>query len=265
MSTRQRRQADPIGARGRTLPDLVCELNDDWRKGLKFLCGLSITVFAVAGTLAAMLVTIQTLTNGSIEEIEPGPLKLRLRQGQVSLANYVAIQSQGWQETGIRVRAGQRLSFVAGGAVNVDLDGLVRRVLLRRQMEDDATLVFELNPRKTGRGSTPEEHYSDTQLELLRDGLANTWLGPEGDATGHWQGRLARRLIPQAPLGALIGQIRDQGAASQPFLVGRLLRDYPASADGTLWLAVNDVAFEPIPELFFADNLGSYLVRVEVR
>jgi hypothetical protein len=79
-------------------------------------------------------------------------------------------------------------------------------------------------------------------------------VGPEGAATSGFGSIVGTRPVPSSGAGALIAYIRTaDGQTSTPFLVGSSLT-YTATADGRLYLAVNDDNY--------SDNSGNFTVRI---
>mgnify|MGYP000897100459 CR=1 FL=1 len=64
--------------------------------------------------------------------------------------------------------------------------------------------------------------------------VASQYTGPDGYPNLHND----RALLPSANIGALIGRIGENGT---PFLIGASY-DQPIANDGTLFLAMNDIA-----------------------
>jgi len=79
-------------------------------------------------------------------------------------------------------------------------------------------------------------------------------VGPEGAATSGFGSIVGTRPVPSSGAGALIAYIRTtDGQSSTPFLIGSSLT-YTATADGRLYLAVNDDNY--------SDNSGSFTVKI---
>lgn len=80
--------------------------------------------------------------------------------------------------------------------------------------------------------------------------VASQFTGPDG----YPDLRNERALLPSANIGALIGRIGENGA---PFLIGASY-DQPIPADGTLFVAMNDIIEQ------FGDNQGRMAILVTV-
>jgi hypothetical protein len=117
----------------------------------------------------------------------------------------------------------------------------------------------------------PEDGLSGRDIELLSDPRTfRPWNGPNGydPPTAVSRARATRRALPDAPLGELIGQFRYgdcPGQAAAPFLIGERATDLEVPCSGALWLCVNDVVFQPDPDLYFADNVGFFVVDVSLQ
>ena len=81
-------------------------------------------------------------------------------------------------------------------------------------------------------------------------------VGPDGARSGASAiFGVSRRPVPNAGVGALIGYLTQPGSANtQPFLVGSQLV-YTATADGRLYLLINDDNY--------GDNSGTFSVRIQ--
>jgi hypothetical protein len=182
---------------------------------------------------------------------------------------WTVVHPNGWLNSEVQVKLGDRLDFLAGGRVNVDLDGAVALARLRHSLEERASRRkhdVRLQPRYSF--SLPEDLLSSDEIEMLSNSKRfQPWTGPGGynPATSLSRARASRRAIPNAPLGALIGQIRignGEERTSKGFVIGEKLVNFQVPTTGTLWLAVNDVVFPGDPDLYYADNVGFFVVDV---
>jgi hypothetical protein len=183
----------------------------------------------------------------------------------------VIVHPNGWQASQLRVMKGQRFAFVVGGRVNVDLSGTVALGMLRQTLEAQESrrsLRFAGSARLR---QPPEDALSMGDIELLSDPKKfRPWNGPNGydPPTAVSRARASRRALPNAPLGALIGQFRNgdcSGQATAPFFIGERAVDLEAPCSGVLWLCVNDVVFPADPDLYFEDNVGFFVVTISLQ
>ena len=247
------------GPFGRTIADLLAELLADWRRAL------AAAILSLGGLTAILLIltAFQYGTGRDWEAVSPvGSISVRTGGQEVC---YFGMHPYGWQSTGIAVKQGRVMFLAFSGSVNVDLEGQIARTIARKQLEAQVKKALNLDPGKAGPGSTPEEHYTSLQIAALAEESGRSALLPDGPTFGEWRGRSVRRVVPSAPLGAVIGQIRAGQHSSEPFVLARGGAEIQVPVSGYLWLTVNDVVFDPVPDLFFADNLGAYLVTVRIR
>lgn len=225
----------------------------------------------VTCTLASSLLVLKVviaLPPGESIQLKVGNVEFTSNMLGSRSTSLTVVHPNGWNDTKIAVLKGQRISIVTGGSVNVDVVGTVRAGELRRAIEARFS-----DPRSTVSAvmsGLPEDALSAADLALLTDATEfRPWNGPNGQQpqTSLSRARASRRALPNAALGALIGQVRFGGSQDQstpPFMVGEHLADFEVPASGTLWLAVNDVVFPAHPNLFWADNVGFFVAVVGV-
>jgi hypothetical protein len=172
-----------------------------------------------------------------------------------------------WQDTGIQVVKGDHLTFKAGGRINIDLRGVVEQANKRFQKEVDLERERHLNRNSEEDKDLPENYFDENLWRDLQEKRKyRPWVGPDGYdyASQAWRPRQKRRLLPQANLGALVGEILDYGGQSaSSFAVGSSSETF-AAQDGKLMLAINDVKDPRFEDMFFADNLGFLWVKIDV-
>jgi hypothetical protein len=241
-------------------------------------CGLFGLWSLITGTFTACLMV--TAVVGVLIVRLAGPTSTDLTVGSVAAkvafqsipapSRWAVIHPNGWQDSHILVKRGQRIDCSVGGSVNIDLSGTVELALLRRDYEAQVL-------RRLGRTvvssdvQPPEDSLSPSEIEQLSDRLRfQPWAGPNGHnpVTAVSRSRSSRRAMPGAPLGALIAQIRYGDSPEQstsPFLVGERLADFEVPQSGALWFNVNDVIFPGDPDLYYADNVGFFFAVVTLR
>jgi hypothetical protein len=168
----------------------------------------------------------------------------------------------------------------AGGAVNIDLWGVMQKANKRHEFESRITTARNLDRQSTDPNSTPEYYFSTdlTKEERDRLRLLRPWNGPEGNEEiqikfyeNAFAGRTAKKIIPSAAFGALIGAVTEKASDSpkkqEAFLIGKNFggEELAALKDGELWFNVNDVWDEgdtEYPNKFYDDNVGYFWVKV---
>lgn len=181
-----------------------------------------------------------------------------------------------WQNTEIEIHPGDSVEIQAEGRVNINLNGLVEHVQARHRIEAriDSALRAGAIPLRPDSSRLPERYYTEADRAELA--VRRGWTGPEGypgpggvvDAA--YAARTANKLIPEAPLGVLIGAVHQGAEGPQrrdPFQVGGRWRSVWSGPTGTLWFAVNDIwdsEDDRFPDKFYVDNLGFFFVRVVV-
>jgi len=119
----------------------------------------------------------------------------------------------------------------------------------------------------------PEIHFSPEESERLR--LRRGWINPDGYSLEFsdqsWHARKLRKILPDDPLGSLIGAIKDTTngvpGSKDAFFIGSGKDIQASPGEGDLWFNVNDVQndSDPLnPELFFSDNIGFFWVKVTI-
>ena len=111
------------------------------------------------------------------------------------------VHPRGWQATGVAVKSGDQLRFVAGGSVNIALAGLLESVKARGDLEDK--LVKDGTVRLNDRNSpAPEDFFSDADRIQIQPRAP--WAGPDGlTASSHvpkFPARDVNRILPAQPL-----------------------------------------------------------------
>jgi hypothetical protein len=182
----------------------------------------------------------------------------------------VVVNPQGWQNTGIDVSAGDKLTFHAGGKICVDMNSIWENAQLRLKFEGDIVKANKINPDDPT-AKPPEDYFSDEQKRQLI--LERPWTDPDGFNLKafhpSYQSRHNRYLLPEKPAGGLVGGVTPGAGEpdrAEAFFIGKQ-DTYVAPQDGQLWFTVNDVQFsDPSnPNLFYNDNVGSFWVRVTVK
>jgi len=181
-----------------------------------------------------------------------------------------------WQNTGIEIRPGDSIEIQAEGRVNINLNGLIEHVRVRHRIEAriDSALQRGTLPLRPDSSRLPERYYTEPDRAALA--VKRGWTGPEGysgpggvvDAA--YPARTANKLIPEAPLGLLIGAVHqgaEEPSRREQLQVGGRWRGVWSGPAGTLWFAVNDIwdgEDDRFPDKFYVDNLGFFFVRVVV-
>ena len=183
----------------------------------------------------------------------------------------VVVNPEGWQSTGIDVRAGDKLTFHAGGKICIDMNSIWEVVQARKRFEDRVAKEQKIRQNDETETRVPEDYFTTSEKQQLI--LTRPWVDPDGFDLRVFQpsfrSRRGRYLLPDKPAGGLVGSVKPGAGDPQPegaFFIGRE-DTYVAPRDGQLWFTVNDVqSHDPTnPNLFYNDNVGSFWVRVTVR
>jgi len=197
----------------------------------------------------------------------------------------LVVQPQGWQDTQLLVKAGQRLSFEAVGRVSIDLQGLVSAA---KEMNDLETDEVKRHPNEIDKSrppayqKAPEDFFNEdpetrARYEKLKSNFSLLWAYPEGlkdqgnrDVVDDkdYPGRTKNKAMPDKPYGALIGAIIP--SPNEPvnkkdfFFIGKSESMY-SNTTGRLWLNINDVIDPNDPvksKLYYFDNVGFFWVKI---
>ena len=267
---------------GRTFADFLTLLITDGRRAFTLLCGIVmifalLTIFLVI-TLNLLGLTATDATLGSTNT------KVAFTHSEGSFLSHkkayvVVVSPQGWQNTEIEVKRGDRFDVAAGGKINVNLQDIVESV--RERNEEERRILAQNPGLKKDPKKAPEDF---PQFDVTRFRLDLPWNGPEGVQAAEtsnedpsYSGRTARRVKPDAPLGALIGYVAPPGTTdeqlwkkpapySELFVYPGKATTLTADKDGVLWFTVNDVMYQGADwrddDLFFRDNVGSFWINL---
>jgi hypothetical protein len=266
----QRTPTPPLDAdrTGKTFADVFYSIITDWRKFVSFLAllfSLSVLVF-----LASALI-INRFKVESVSEVDLSSGKILFQTTIGGKSEYVTIvHPQGWQDTDIRVKKGERIKITSGGSITVDLFGIVETVGRRKELEKKYERKEGLRRASDEANQTPEFYFSDEDRDSLK--FNRGWVSPNGyDALftkQSFRARSKRKILPDKKLGMLLGAVNtgnQHPEKAQVFPIGTGLDDFIVPADGYLWFVVNDDTNDYDPtniDLFFGDNLGFFWVKV---
>jgi hypothetical protein len=97
------------------------------------------------------------------EKVEIDARKFALRIGLRSKNQYVLlVHPQAWQGC-IALHKGDRVGFQAASSVNIDLEGIISRVELRKKYEADVTHSKNLDRYSEDPKDLPERYYKAEQ------------------------------------------------------------------------------------------------------
>ena len=268
----------------KTFADVFDDILTDRRKFLSFLAligVLSLTLLFV-GWLVTTMLGIKTKDIKELN-ISASGAHMLLESVTNQYREYIVIvPAQGWQRSGIEVKKGDQIRFVAEGAINIDLWSIMQKATKRHELEQRITSARNLDRQSTDPTSVPEHYFSTdlTQEERDKLRLLRPWNGPNGnDETkikvleNAFAGRTAKKVIPSAPFGALIGAVTEDNTEppqkQEAFLIGKNYggEEFSAQKDGVLWFNVNDVwddEDKDYPNKFYDDNVGHFWVKVLV-
>lgn len=264
-----------------SLADVVDNVLGSWSRMFRFL--VATVGFSVAVALGVRIFLFATHDLGlEPEEMEfsSSPRVVLKRKIDGSSEYVLMVQPQDWQNTGIRVKPNDEVTIRGSGSINISMNGLLDQIARRRRVE--ARILARMDSGKIAlradSSRLPERYYEPADYDSIR--LVRDWTGPAGypgeNATRdhRHEGRTANKVLPEAPYGALLGAIHTGSTPpvrstrfSESFVVGDSL-SMSARRGGTLWLVVNDVWDDEdpaFPRKFYIDNLGFFLVKVQVR
>lgn len=266
----------------KTFADIFDDILTDRGKFLSFLGligSLCLTALLV-GWLASRVLGVKTEDLKELN-ISASGAHILLESVTKNHREYVVIvPPQGWQRSGIEVKKGEQVRFEAGGAVNIDLWGVMQKATKRHEFENKISTARNLDRQSTDPKSLPEYYFSTDLTKEERDTLRllRPWNGPAGNEEiqiksyeNAFAGRTAKKIIPSAAAGALIGALtektNDPPKKQEAFLIGKNYggEEFNSQKDGELWFNVNDVWDEEdteYPNKFYDDNVGYFWVKV---
>lgn len=266
----------------KTFADIFDDILSDRRKFLSFLGligSLCLTALLV-GWLASTVLGVKTEDLKELNISASGAHILLESVTKHHREYIVIVPPQGWQRSGIEVKKGEQVRFEAGGAVNIDLWGVMQKATKRHEFENKIASARNLDRQSNDPKSTPEYYFPTdlTKDERDRLRLLRPWNGPDGNEEiqiklyeNAFAGRTAKKVIPSAAFGSLIGALTDKTndppKKPEAFLIGKNYggEEFNSQKDGELWFNVNDVWDEEdteYPNKFYDDNVGYFWVKV---
>lgn len=266
-------------AAGRTMGDFFYEVLSSPKKSMTLiLLATGLTALGLLGAWGLIeLFHVQT------SEIELGATDQHIifKSVQKGVDEYlVVVNPEGWQNSGIEIKYGDHLNFIAGGKICIDMHHIIENTQRRMKLEDYySTHPPYIREKDDSETRAPEDAFSPGEREGLE--LERPWTPPdgfklEGKYAPRWRARKARYLFPDQGAGGLVAAIHKATSGepdkSETFFVGSR-RNLPADkesvgveTDGNLWFTVNDIQFSDpvVPGLFYNDNIGLFWVKVIV-
>jgi len=255
------------------MSEILALILGTWGKFFKFLLLMVLTLVI---TLAFVYGILRSLPHETSElKLGSGDLSASIlftRETAEGKEFLVMIPPQGWEETGIAVREGDRLTFEAGGKVNIDLAGLNRSLEARYQAEQRIIAAA----KKSGKWEKEKDTFVP-ELYFTREEVQNAtprwkWNGPDGLLNSDRYANPARKkrsIAPDRDYGALLGAVRETGVKplrEDAFFVGKS-NTIVAKRTGKLYFVVNDVLNDnekEFPDMYLVDNIGFFYARVTV-
>jgi hypothetical protein len=260
-----------------TIADFFEGVLTDWRKFIRLVIILFATGLAIAvSTRVLVWMATKSGLQPTTIELSGSPKVVLERAGDDRREYLLVVQPQGWFNSGIDVRPGDRITFQAQGSVNINSSTLQDLIQTRRRIE--RRLTAEKNAGKFGPIPDslwlPERHYTAADRDSLK--LLRGWMGPDGDMgpnglrDSRYPARAHNKILQNVPYGALLAAVSTTQPVrfdgfSQSFRVGSSRTLKWGGDRGDLWLIVNDVwddEDDQFPNKFYIDNIGFYLVRV---
>lgn len=266
----------------KTFADIFDDILTDRRKFLSFLALIGVLSLSLlfVGWFVTTMLGIKTKDIKELN-ISASGAHMLLESVTGQYREYiVVVPAQGWARSGIEVKKGDRIQFVAEGAVNIDLWSIMQKVTKRHEFEARITSARSLDRQSPDPTSVPEHYFATDLTREERDKLRmlRPWNGPNGNdestikiLENAFAGRTAKKIMPSAPFGALIGavteKVNEPPTKQEAFLIGKNYggEKFSAQKDGQLWFNVNDVWDEgdtEYPNKFYDDNVGHFWVKV---
>jgi hypothetical protein len=175
------------------------------------------------------------------------------------------------------------LTFHAQGMVDVTSASLLDHIALRHRIERrlaDQRARGDLGPIPDS-AWLPEQHFTPADRDSLVRSLPRGWLGPQGDTgpngirDSRYPARDRHKILPSEPFGILVASVHrshdppvrhNEYSGAFPVGASQITESWTGSA-GTLWFVVNDVwddFDDRMPDKFFIDNIGFFMVKVTV-
>jgi hypothetical protein len=259
---------------GKTMGDLLDGILIDpkrWLAVIALLVFLSLLVLLVMGVFTWLfgVETKEVQFGGADSHV----IFHRVDKQSGNQESVVVVNPEGWQKTGVQVRAGDRISFYANGKICIDLNEIVKKSQLLETYENKWTIKEGIKRDDPSEKRVPEDYFTAEERKSLI--LNRPWVDPDGFDLSRFQpsfrSRRSRYLLPDDHAGGLVAAIKgDAGGTpvkSDAFFVGRFKENYSVSEAGWLWFTVNDVQYNDLdnPYLFYNDNIGSFWVRVVLK
>jgi hypothetical protein len=257
---------------GRTIGDILDSVLERPRRAV----ALVLLLAAVLALCLGAAWVVARMFDLQASEVTVGPENARVVfqsvQKRTGNADYVVVVSpQGWQNTGIDVSSGDKITFFAGGKICIDMDSVWEKVHLRLKYENEIAKAKDIRHDDPTEMRVPEDYFTDEQKRSLI--LNRPWVDPDGFDLNvfepSFRSRRNRYLLPDKPAGGLVGALRPgakEPDRTEAFFIGKM-SDYVAPRDGQLWLTVNDVQYNDPknPNLFYNDNIGMFWARITVK
>jgi hypothetical protein len=257
---------------GRTLADILDSVLDKPARAWPLLC----LIVTIAG-----VIVVTTWALMQILQVQASDVTIGSKDSHVVFQSVhkltgnhefvVIVSPEGWQNTGIDIHSGDKISFAAGGKICIDMNSIWEKVQLRKQYEDAIAKAHNILRDTDKETRVPEDYFTDAQKKSLI--LDRPWVNPDGFSLDKFQpsfrSRRNRYILPDKPAGGLIASITagtSEPSRQDAFFVGRE-HDLVSDKDGQLWFNVNDVTYgDPQNQnLFFNDNVGSFWVHMTVK
>jgi hypothetical protein len=266
----------------KSVGDVFNGILTDWGVLARFGAAVLVVAVAIVGGILLSGFALSRVGLVPTElELSDSP-KMLFKQMRSDGAEYLfAVQPTGWQETDINVQDGDEIDIRADGQVIISLLQITDFRDMRRRFEDRVDASHKAQVRARDTSYVPERYFTRNETDSLKGVLTRGWIGPAGHPgpvgmiDSRYAGRTKNKILPGEPYAALIATVHDKsdpprradGFASA-FYVGRSHHTTWHGKSGKLWFIVNDVLDDADPELpdkFFNDNFGMFLVRVRVK
>ena len=253
--------------------DFLWDLLNDW--GMLLRLGVVVLIAALASFGMFYLFR-------KVLHVAPASLQLSSTGANICFQSQSAdkreflcvVYPQRWQTWDIQVKAGEVVSFVAEGCINISLMNMFEAIRRRYKLER-RYIGAGLVRRHSSTSKLPEDLYTDEERRKIVP--ERGWTGPQGYADcvqdHEYPPRTARKLLPTCPYGMLVGAINPISGDSPPdrnssrFLAIGKGGTFQVHEPGQLWFTINDVwdDHDPLfPDKFYVDNFGSFLLKITI-
>jgi hypothetical protein len=169
---------------GKTFADVLDSILTHPKKFISALGMFIVIISLIVGAVIGGVALLNKFFGLSFSKVEintfGNQITLRTTSGKKQ-STLVMVHPQGWEDTSIKVRKGELVSFNAEGKVSIDGYSLVKAYRLLGQLEDHYKRQLQIGSAVTDdKRDTPEQHYSERLRDILTACLNRLWTDPGG-------------------------------------------------------------------------------------